>query len=131
MIARYRARVVGGKQLGRTLGFPTANLSPAEGTLLPGNGVYAAFLTLESTGETFPCVLNQGTHPTFPEGAPTVEAFILGGFSRSIYSEEVTIEYRAFLRKEQRFDGAEQLIRQIRADVRRANEILSAKEGPV
>ena len=57
-------------------GLSTANILPDEGSVLPEqNGVYAAVLTLED-GRALPCVLNKGRHPTLPEGAATVEAFI-------------------------------------------------------
>ena len=67
-----------GKHLGRRLGFPTANLSPrrTEGAW-PPNGVYACAAWIDGERGARPCMLNQGVHPTAPEGKPTVEAHIL------------------------------------------------------
>ena len=89
--------VATGKRIGRTLGFPTANILPDEGSVLPEqNGVYAAVLTLED-GRALPCVLNKGRHPTLPEGAATVEAFIFD-FAGDLYGQRVRVDFRAFLR---------------------------------
>lgn len=115
---RLEGRVVRGKQLGRTLGYPTANIeaevSPAE---LPENGVYAAWFELD--GRRLPCVLNQGRHPTVPEGPPTIEAHILD-FTGDIYGRRVAVEYLRFLRPERRFPSLEALKAQIDADGRAA-----------
>ena len=115
---KLKGRIVTGKQLGRTLGFPTANLQPE--TLpdaMPENGVYAAWLWLD--GAPYPCVLNQGRHPTVPEGPPTIEAHILD-FHGDIYGREATVEYLHFLRPEVKFASLEALKEQIAADSRAA-----------
>ena len=104
--------VATGKRIGRTLGFPTANILPDEGSVLPKqNGVYAAVLTLED-GRALPCVLNKGRHPTLPEGAATVEAFIFD-FAGDLYGQRVRVDFRAFLRPETRFSGKDELRAQI------------------
>lgn len=123
MICAFTGNVVGGKHLGHTLGFPTANVAPDGPVSLPQNGVYAAEMTLLSTGERLRCVLNQGTHPTFPEGAPTIEAFILD-FSRDIYDQRVEVGYVEFLRPERKFSSVEEIQAQITRDVERARQIL-------
>ena len=114
---RIAGRVVLGKQLGRTLGYPTANLEPDKAYDLPENGVYAAWFELD--GRRLPCVLNQGRHPTAPEGPPTIEAHILG-FEGDIYGREAAVEYLRFLRPETKFPSLEALKAQIQADARAA-----------
>ena len=125
MICTFYGSVVGGKHFGNTLGFPTANVVPEGEVALPQNGVYAAEMTLLSTGEKLHCVLNQGKHPTFPEGAPTIEAFILD-FSRDIYGQQVQVTYVEFLRSEKKFPSVEEIRAQIARDVERARQILGA-----
>ena len=117
MICTFHGSVVGGKHFGHTLGFPTANVAPEGEVALPQNGVYAAEMTLLSTGEKLPCVLNQGKHPTFP--------FILD-FSRDIYGQQVQVTYVEFLRPEKKFPSVDEIRAQIARDVERARQILGA-----
>ena len=67
----FSGTVVRGKQLGRTIGFPTANLDTAAS---PAGGVYAVAVTAK--GERYRGIMNVGSHPTAPEGAPTVEVHL-------------------------------------------------------
>lgn len=122
MITTIRGRVVSGKHIGTGLGFPTANVSPTGQYELPPNGVYAARITLPGE-RVLKCVLNQGKHPTLPEGEPTIEAFILD-FSGDIYGAEVSVEYVEYIRGEVRFPDIEALRAQIARDVKTAGEIL-------
>lgn len=105
-----------GKGLGRRLGFPTANVRPDGAPELPANGVYAASILLD--GETLPrpCMLNQGVHPTVPEGKPTIEAHLLD-YEDDLYGRRVQVEYLHFLRPERRFDGIDALIAQLSHDL--------------
>ena len=106
-----------GKHLGRELGYPTANIAPVriEGDW-PENGVYAAALWIGGDALARPGMLNQGVHPTVPEGKPTVEIH-LPGLHRELYGEEVRVEYLHFLRPERRFDGLEALRAQLARDL--------------
>ena len=117
--------VAAGKRIGRTLGFPTANILPDEGCALPSqNGVYAALLTL-ADGRALPCVLNKGRHPTLPEGAATVEAFVLD-FTGDLYGQRVRVDFLAFLRPETRFPDKEALRAQIAKDTENARAWFAA-----
>ena len=120
-IITIEGRVVKGKQMGRQLGFPTANIAPARACDLPENGVYAAYITVD--GVKHKCVLNQGKHPTLPEGEPTIEAHILD-FSGDIYGKDVTVDYVSFRRAEQKFSSLEELIARIEQDAATAREVL-------
>ncbi len=116
---RVSGLVVEGRKLGRTLGFPTANLS-AMPEMIPMAGVYAARVT--GLGEA---VVNIGRRPTVEaEGALAVEAHILD-FSADLYGQVVTVDLIERIRDEQRFDGVEALRAQIGRDVERARYLLS------
>lgn len=112
-------RVRRGRGLGRSLGYPTANIEPAlDNALLPRAGVYAAVATTPD-GERRPAMVNIGTCPTVcPEDAHaplTVEAHILG-FMGYIYDEEVTLDFMARLRDERKFPSREALAKQLADD---------------
>lgn len=122
-LIRIEGIVEGGKRLGRTIGFPTANLSPRERHPIDLKGVYAAWFIL---GERrLPCMVNIGHHPTLPEGAPTIEAHIFD-FAEDIYGREAAIEPVAFLRGEQKFPSVEALREQLARDKITALEKLKA-----
>ena len=123
MIITIRGRVVSGKHIGTGLGFPTANVKTDMDYELPENGVYAARILLPGQEKPLKCVLNQGKHPTLPEGEPTIEAFILD-FSGDVYGADVTVEYVEFIRGEVRFPDIEALKAQIARDVETARNIL-------
>lgn len=98
--------VVPGKKLGRTIGIPTANLHLPEGVLVPKFGVYACRCSID--GKKYPAVTNVGIRPTVSGSGITVEPWILD-FADDIYGKEITLEFHAFLRSEQKFDSLEEL----------------------
>ena len=110
-----------GKQLGRTIGFPTANLQSAGEVNLQLRGVYAAWFEVD--GERLPCMVNIGHHPTLPEGAPTIEAHIFD-YSGDLYGKNAAVELVSLLRPEQKFPSVEQLRLQLERDKARSLEIL-------
>ena len=112
-----------GKQLGRRLGFPTANLMPDSPAALPPNGVYAAAFWIDGEPLAHPCMLNQGVHPTVPEGKPTIEAHLLD-YRGDLYGRAVRVEYLHFLRPERRFDALDQLVEQLACDRQDARDWL-------
>lgn len=105
--------VVHGKHLGRTIGFPTANLRADRREGEGPNGVYAAWFYVD--GRRLPCMVNIGHHPTLPEGGETVEAHIFD-FSEDIYGKEAALETVAFLRSEIKFPSAKDLRLQLEKD---------------
>lgn len=103
-----------GKQIGRKLGFPTANLIPESLQLLPRFGVYATRVLLED--QVRMGVTNVGIRPTFESDAtPNVETLILD-FDDKIYHDIMRVEFLRFLRPELRFEHVEDLIAQIKDD---------------
>ena len=116
--------VVRGKQLGRTIGFPTANIQPDNpDSVTAQNGVYVAVISIEGYPGRLPCMLNQGSHPTAPEGAPTIEAHILD-FSDDIYDRRAEVEYLSFLRPERKFPSLDALKEQLKEDMRETRKTL-------
>jgi len=118
--------VVRGNQLGRVLGFPTANLD-LHHELRPPVGVYAGFARrLERADERLPAVINIGFRPTVAAERPTaahVEAHLLD-FDGDLYGAQLELEFSRRLRDEQRFPDVESLRRQIALDVAAARELL-------
>lgn len=110
--------VVRGDQLGRKLGFPTANLDTT-GLLLPPNGVYAAHASVE--GKSFRAVLNIGLRPTVaqPAAPPRVEVHLLE-FAGELYGEEIEVAFAAKLRDEKKFSSLDELKSQIARDIAEA-----------
>ena len=106
--------VIQGKQLGRQLGYPTANILIDEPyKLIPPNGVYIGYTLI---GETkYKIMLNIGVRPTVDGTSQTIEAHILD-FSKDIYNTQITLFLVQFLREEQRFDGLDALKIQLQKD---------------
>lgn len=116
-----------GRQLGRTLGFPTANLAVRREQLPPA-GVYATRTRIG--GEIFDGVANLGHRPTVDGAGAELRLEVhLFGLDREIYGEDVEVEFVDFLREERRFDGLEALKEQIGRDVEAAKAVLSGLAG--
>ncbi len=110
-----------GDERGRELGFPTANLVPAEALACPGHGVYACL----AGGR--PAAVSIGVRPTFDTGrGELIEAYILD-FDGDLYGQTLKLEFLERLRGERRFESAEALVGQMRADVERTREIATPR----
>lgn len=108
--------VIKGRQLGRTIGFPTANIQPnSPDKLVPALGVYAVWL--HHAAKRYPAMLNIGKRPTVnnEDAQTTIEVHILG-FNSDIYGETLTIEFCRFLRPEQKFATLADLTAQLERD---------------
>lgn len=124
-----RGVVISGKQLGRTLGFPTANIRPVSpDILMPRQGVYAAWVTTPD-GCRRKAVVNVGFRPTV-DGDPSsedarlsIEAHIMD-YQGYIYDEEVKLEFVKWLRPEKRFASVEKLASQVKDDIETALKTL-------
>ncbi len=113
--------VVRGASRGRELGFPTANLTRIE-TLLPPDGVYAG--RVEIDGSRYAAAVHIGLNSTFGETARSFEAHLLD-FSGDLYGRTPTVELIDKVRDSVRFDGADELVRQIDRDCRRVRELVA------
>jgi len=106
-----------GFRIGRTMDFPTINMTFEDGVLVPRKGVYASRVLLPDG--THGAVTNIGMRPTFDGHRITVETHILD-YSADLYGQSVCVEFCRFLRDEQKFDGLEALSAQIRKDTETA-----------
>lgn len=117
--------VVRGQQLGRTLGFPTANLQPlSEDQLLPANGVYA--VRALAGGALQNGMMNIGVRPTVSKELALHLEVHLFDFKDDLYGQEVTVFFVAKLREEQRFNGLDALQAQLKLDALAAKAALSS-----
>ena len=109
-----------GEKRGRELGFPTANLVPPPGMVVPAFGVYAC----RANGQ--PSAVSVGVRPTFATGlGELIEAFLID-FSGDLYGQTLRVEFLRRLRGERRFDSAEALIEQMHQDVEDARTVVAA-----
>lgn len=115
-------QVVHGEQIGRTIGFPTANLQPDDDLLIPMDGVYAVMVDIG--GETNKHgIMNIGTRPTFDGRNRTLEVNIIDEMG-NFYDQVITVHFIARLRSERQFPSAEALALQIQKDKEQAEQIL-------
>jgi riboflavin kinase/FMN adenylyltransferase len=116
--------VVEGKQLGRTIGYPTANLQVAEPfKLIPAPGVYAVRVTVE--GSSYGAMLNIGFRPTIGGTSLSIEAHLFN-FSGDLYTKEVQVACVERLRDEQKFGGLDELKAQLAKDKEAALRIVKS-----
>ena len=113
-----------GQQLGRTIGFPTANIVLPD-MLMPVSGVFAVKATL-SNGAEIDGVANVGTRPTVGGKENRLEVHLLD-FSRDLYGQTMSVRFVEKVRCEHKFDSVDDLKRQIQKDAARARVILSPK----
>ena len=109
-------KVVFGRQDGRKMGFPTANIIPESYRVLPPNGVYSTRVHID--GACYPSVTNVGFAPTFGGSVKTVETNI-PGFNENIYDRRISVEFLRALRFEKKFSSVAELKEQIGKDVKR------------
>lgn len=120
---RVRGEVIRGAQLGRTLGYPTANLLlPPEAPLR--HGIYAVRVRLED-GSLHDGVASYGRRPTFDNGEALLESFLFD-FSGDLYGQEITVFVYGWLRGEEKFASAEALVDQMDKDSAEAKAMLAA-----
>jgi riboflavin kinase/FMN adenylyltransferase len=117
---RVRGRVSEGAGRGKGLGFPTLNLPLASGQDI-GHGIYA--MRVDYAGRRYHAAGYVGARPTFGDGEPVLEAYLLD-FAGDLYGKEVEVEFIAFLRPDRTFPDAAALADQMHNDCDRARDIL-------
>ena len=117
--------VIEGRQLGRRLGFPTANIEPELGCEVPEAGVYAA--VAEIGDRRYAAVSNWGTNPSVGGCRPRLETHLLD-FRGELYGRRIRVELLRRIRGERRFATLEELRRQIEADCRQVRAMFAAGE---
>lgn len=103
-----------GKRLGRTIGFPTANIYPPLGALLPMSGVYETVVNIN--GEKRSAITNTGTNPTVGKEALRTETYIPSA-DVDLYGKQLTVEFVRFIRPEKKFSDLNALKQQIKIDL--------------
>lgn len=121
---RLVGEVVAGQQLGRTIGFPTANLKLPEDKFIPCCGVYSVWVSTAEWQDR-PGVMNIGYRPTVDGRQLTVEIHLFD-WSGDLYGHTLTVSLAHFLRPEQKFSGLESLKAQIQQDCDQARSLLNA-----
>jgi riboflavin kinase/FMN adenylyltransferase len=118
-------KVVKGQMLGRTLGFPTANIVPDKCKMIPGIGVYAVLIKVEN--KTYQGMLNIGFRPTVDKTLlhKTIEANLFN-FNDNLYKKEITVTFVARMRNEIKFSGIEELKSRLEKDKVDAQKILNS-----
>ena len=112
--------VVAGRQLGRTIGIPTANLAVPEGVVELRHGVYACKAVVE--GQSYLAVTNVGTRPTVDGHHVTIEPWLLD-FEGDLYGKHLCLHFYEFLRPEQKFDSLEELQAEIQKNAVQTRKI--------
>lgn len=113
--------VVHGKKIGRTIGYPTANIETDSIKLLPKKGAYIVEVLIKN--QQYKGMLSIGTNPTVNGEKLTVEVYILD-FNNDIYDEKITVKFRDFLHDEIKFEGLEKLIERLDEDKRLTKEFI-------
>ena len=114
--------MIGGFKRGTGLGFPTANIALARGTAL-AHGIYA--VRVHAEGKVYPGAAYLGTRPTFDDGVPMLEVFLIG-FDGDLYGRQITVELVDFVREDLKFASVEALKEQIAKDCAKAQAMLDA-----
>jgi riboflavin kinase/FMN adenylyltransferase len=123
----YMGIVVPGNRVGRTIGFPTANLEPSIARATPGDGVYAAWVErrpLTTASRFHLAAVSVGDRPTFAGTTRLVEAYLLD-FDDDLYGETLRLHLVARVRGQERFASVDALVAQMHRDVARCREILA------
>ena len=134
---RIRGRVIGGAKRGTGLGFPTANVRLESGAAL-AHGIYAVWVEIRGAGASddspagarFMGAAYLGTRPTFDNGAPVLEIFLLD-FDGDLYGAEVEVAFIDHIREDQRFADAASLVAQMHTDCEAVRQVLSVEAGGV
>ena len=125
---RLKGHVVNGRQVGRRLGFPTANIAVDEKfKVIPKNGSYAVQITIDDI--KYKGMSYIGSRPTIgSDDTLHIEAHIFD-FSKDIYNESIIVEFVDFIREDKRFDSPDELREQIQRDKTQAEKTLSGFFG--
>lgn len=113
--------VIHGKKIGRTIGYPTANILVDRDKLLPQKGAYIVEVWIRN--HFYKGMLSIGTNPTVGGEEVSVEVYILD-FNQNIYGEQITLKFREFLHEEINFDSLDKLIEKLNEDEKITEQFL-------
>lgn len=109
-----KGKVVGGKKLGNTLGYPTANIEPIDNFVIPKHGVYSTNTIIDN--KSYLSATSVGKNPTFEDEGLKIESHIIG-FNEDIYGKDIELEFVEYLREEIKFENLEELKKKIQEDI--------------
>ncbi len=118
--------VMPNKRIGHAIGFPTANIEPGPGRVIPADGVYATIAS--ANGKDYRAVTNIGDNPTVRGTKRTIETYIIG-VDEDLYGKTLSIAFRKMLRGERTFRSLDELKEQIRADIMQAEALPDGAES--
>jgi riboflavin kinase/FMN adenylyltransferase len=118
---RVQGKIVGGAKRGAGMGFPTANIPMPKGTAL-AHGIYAVRAHVDGAVHNAAAYL--GTRPTFDNGMPVLEVFLID-FEGNLYGHEMDVEFVDFIREDRKFHSAEALVAQMEQDVSKIRAVLA------
>lgn len=119
---RVTGKVVGGAKRGTGLGYPTANVPMPKGTALC-HGIYAVRAHVDGAAHDAAAYL--GTRPTFDDGMPVLEVFLLD-FDGDLYGQNIAVEFIGFIRDDRKFNSTPELVAQMDEDVAKVRAVLSS-----
>lgn len=118
--------VTHGKEIGRTLSFPTVNIFPTEGKITPAEGVYYTKITVQ--GEEYDAMTSIGRNPSISEGNPlTIESYLLD-FQGDLYGEKIRISFLRRIREQLKFDTLSALQEQLQKDLETVKEMREERQ---
>jgi riboflavin kinase/FMN adenylyltransferase len=120
---RVTGTVVGGAKRGTGMGYPTANVPMPKGTTL-AHGIFAVRLQVDGEGTWHDGAAYLGTRPTFDDGKPVLEVFVLD-FDGDLYGRQIAVEFEGFIRPDRKFDSVEALVAQMDLDVAAVRTVLA------
>ena len=109
-----KGKVVGGKKLGNTLGYPTANIEPIDNFVIPKHGVYSTNTIIDN--KSYLSATSVGKNHTFEDEGLKIESHIIG-FNEDIYGKDIELEFVEYLREEIKFENLEELKKKIQEDI--------------
>lgn len=115
--------VIHGKELGRKIGYPTANIKPNALKIMPKNGVYGVKIRIENDENTYMGIMNIGTNPTVSDKQEVIIETHILDFNKDIYGKNLKIYVYENIRFEKKFDNIDMLINQIKIDIEKWKEI--------
>jgi len=123
-LGRYptvKGNVQKGFSRGTKLGFPTANIAIDESYIILKNGVYAGRIIIEDSKKSWQSLINVGNNPTFGFQNTLIEVYVLN-FNKNIYNKKITVKFLKYLRQETKFTSENDLIVQIKEDIKRTHD---------
>ncbi len=127
---RVGGEVIHGEQVGRAIGYPTANILPPEGLVQLADGIYASLTHLPNEREPVPSMTYVGTRPALNTGRRLIETHLLD-FDGDLYGQQLRVELLQRIRADADFPSVDELVAQLRRDEAATRDVLASRPSPV